>query len=67
MKTKFLIIILLALSVNTLFAQRDKDEGDPMFKSAYTKYENKDYTGAYLDYTTFLMKKPKPFLTTCLH
>lgn len=40
------------------FSQRDLDENDPLFNSAYKKYETKDYRGAYLDYSTYLSRKP---------
>lgn len=59
MKKIVLIIVIAVVCSSNSFAQRDKDEGgDPMFKSAFNKYETKDYSGAYLDYTSYLMKKP---------
>ena len=59
MKSPILITIVLLFISSISFSQRDKDEVDPVFKSAFTKYENKEYSAAYLEYSNYLMKKPK--------
>ena len=58
MKIYFYLFISI-FTINSLIAQRDKDEVDPLFQSAFKKYEEKDYSGSYLEYSNYLAKKPK--------
>ena len=51
--------ILLSITGSSLVAQRDKEEIDPVFQSAYKKFEDKDYSGSYLEYSNYLVKKTK--------
>ena len=59
MKKSILYSLFFAfILANFLFAQRDKVEVDPLFASAFKKYEDKDYAGSYMDYSAYLLKKP---------
>ena len=59
MLKKFYFGLFVFLSA-ALFSQRDKDESgsDPVFKSAFEKYEQKLYKESYEEYTIYLHKFP---------
>src|SRR5579872_4298165 len=55
--TKFIFTFLLVAQFIVVFAQRDRDDEDPVFTRAYKQYEEKNYKDAYETYTQYLHKK----------
>jgi hypothetical protein len=57
-----IVVAFVILFTNTVFSQgrddKESDKTDPLFASAFKKYEEKNFQGAYLDYTAFLAKFP---------
>ena len=53
-----ILVITFFLFCQLAFSQRDKDEKDPLFTSAYNKFEKGEYKDSYNEYTEYLAKKP---------
>ena len=63
MNRVFLYFIILSWLVsNSLLAQQDKHDEEQLFNNAYKKYENKDFTGSYIDYSSYLAKNQMTLL-----
>ena len=58
MKKSFLFLLSLFVLNTSIYSQRDREEIDPLFNSAFKKFEEKNYSGAYVDYSAYLVKKP---------
>ena len=61
-KIKGLVLLVAVFFTSVIFAQKGRDDTnktDPIFASAFKKYEEKNFQGAYNDYTAYLAKFPK--------
>lgn len=60
-RIKGFVVLVAVFFSSVVFAQKgrdDTDKTDPLFASAFKKYEEGNFQGAYADYTAYLTKFP---------